>query len=66
VAWHELRVAWSCERTGATLFVDGKMAGVSPQLSGRPGVCYLRLRSLAAKTDEQGLYVRSVQVEVKP
>jgi len=65
-AWHELRVSWDCAGRAASISVDGKPAGESLQLSDRPGVCYLRLRSLAAATDEAGLYVRSVQVEVRP
>jgi hypothetical protein len=60
-AWHDVSVAWDCAAGEATLLVDNKRVARLPQLASAPGVCYLRVRLLAAKTDEAGLFIRSVE-----
>jgi len=64
--WHELRLAWDCAASSATLSLDGKQAATMPRLADSLGVCYLRLRSTAEKTDEAGLYVRRVETQARP
>jgi hypothetical protein len=64
--WHDVSVAWDCGAKEATVSVDGK-SGLRAALTGdAPGVCYLRLRLLAPKTDDAGLFVRSVEAKAIP
>lgn len=65
-AWHDLRVVWNCVARTATLFLDGKRVAIAPLLGEQLGVCYLRLRSMAEKTDEKGFQVRLVAVQSQP
>ena len=58
--WHTLGFAWDCGKGTCKLSVDYRPVADLPQLSDGPGVCYLRLRSAAEKTDEAGMLVESV------
>ena len=60
--WHSLKLTWDCDAQRALLSLDGVEVGVIEQFTCAPGVCYLRLRSLANKTDDAGLYVRSLHI----
>ena len=74
--WHTIGFAWDCERGTCALTVDHQHVADLPQRSLAPcfwpeaypptGICYLRLWSTAAQTDEAGLLVDSVSVSVKP
>jgi hypothetical protein len=64
--WHELRLTWDCAASSALLSLDGKQAATMPRLANQLGVCYLRLRSTAEKTDEAGLSVRRVEIQSQP
>ena len=64
--WHALKLTWDCDSHRAFLHLDGVEIGVIEQFTCAPGVCYLRLCSTAAETDNGGLYIRSVNVSVAP
>ena len=63
--WHELRLAWDCEQHEALLELDGVEIGRVHQYVCTEGVCYLRIRSAAAATDEAGMHIRSVKVSAE-
>jgi len=62
--WHTLDFAWDCEKGTCKLAVDGKPVADLPQLVSGVGVCYLRLRSAAGRTDGAGLLIESVDTQV--
>jgi hypothetical protein len=62
--WHQLTVAWDCTSNQALLELDGLEIGRLHQYVATDGVCYLRIRSTAATTDEAGMYIKSVKVVV--
>jgi len=64
--WHTLKLIWDCDAQRAFLSLDGIEIGVIEQFICAPGVCYLRLLSVAEKTDDAGLYIRSVNISVVP
>jgi hypothetical protein len=64
--WHELVLVWDCAARRATLTLDGTEIARIEQFICADGLCYLRLRSTAATTDEAGLYVREVRVKAEP
>ena len=64
--WHRLRVKWDCKRGRAKMWLDGTEIAVMEQFVRTLGLCYLRLRSLAESPDPGGLYLRSVEVSVRP
>jgi len=64
--WHEFVLVWDCAARHSTLTLDGTEIGRIEQFVCAEGLCYLRLRSTAATTDEAGMYVRSVSVSIKP
>ena len=64
--WHALKLNWDCDARRAFLELDGVEIGVIEQFTCAPGVCYLRLRSTATKTDDRGFYIRSVNISVVP
>ncbi|MBI3852082.1 MAG: exo-alpha-sialidase [Verrucomicrobia bacterium] len=63
--WHTLRLAWDCKAGACRIFLDRKSVGEARQLSRAPGVCYLRLCSLAGKTDQAGMQLESVETRVR-
>ena len=63
--WHSVQFNWSDKK--CTVTVDGKTAAVvSSHSAAASGVSYLRLRSLAGKTEPGGFFVDSVAVDVQP
>jgi hypothetical protein len=64
--WHRLRLSWNCRQAQATLLLDDAEIAVIEQYVHAPGIAYLRLRSTAAAADPAGMYVRAVNVAVKP
>ncbi len=62
--WYELKFAWNTDKDSCALSVDGEHVTDLAQLSPGAGVCYLRLWSSASETDEAGLLVDSVDVDV--
>lgn len=64
--WHELTLAWDCVKHEALLQLDGVEIGRLHQYVCTDGVCYLRIRSTAEKTDEAGMYIRSIKVRAMP
>jgi hypothetical protein len=64
--WHGISVSWDCVAKEATMSVNGKGASQAARIGDAPGICYLRLRLLAPKTDDSGLFVRSVEVKAVP
>ncbi len=63
--WHQLKLNWDCAGHEALMELDGIEIGRLHQYVCTDGVCYLRLRSTAATTDEAGMYIRSVQVTAR-
>lgn len=63
---HDLTLAWNCAEQRAFLALDGVEIAVIEQLTCAPGICYLRLRSTAEKTDPAGLCVFAVTIAVAP
>lgn len=62
--WHDLQIAWHDHRCRVSL--DGQpWKTLEPRFSAPNGLSYLRLRSLAAGADPEGLLVESVSVEVE-
>jgi hypothetical protein len=64
--WHDLHLAWNCSTGQAILKLDGTETAVMEQYVRARGLCYLRLRSTATGTDAAGLYIRSVNITVRP
>ena len=60
--WHEVKLTWDCANHEALLELDGVEVGRLHQYVCTDGVCYLRIRSTAATTDEAGMYIKSVKV----
>jgi hypothetical protein len=64
--WHELKLTWDCANHEALLHLDGAEIGRLHQYVCTDGVCYLRIRSTAAATDDAGMYIRSVDTKMEP
>jgi hypothetical protein len=64
--WNNLELAWDSKRQSCEVLVNGKSAGSLPLVRSSPNICYLRLRSTAERTDEAGLLIQSVEVDVRP
>lgn len=64
--WHELKLTWDCTNHEALLELDGIEIGRLHQYVCTDGVCYLRIRSTAAGTDDAGMCMRSVKVSSEP
>jgi len=64
--WYKLALIWDCSERRARLLLDDTEIAVIEQFVCAPGICYLRLRSMAEGMDEAGMYVRSVAVKVAP
>ncbi len=62
--WYDLRLEWDNERRRCTVQLDKKEVSVLPLRRETLGVNYLRIRSTAEDTDEAGLLVESVNVDV--
>lgn len=62
--WHDLRLNWDCKSGEALMELDSVEIGRLRQYVCTDGVCYLRIRSTAATTDNSGMYVKSVRVSV--
>jgi len=64
--WYEVTLQWDAEQSNCQLLVDGELAAQLPELSDVPGVCYLRLWSEAEHTDEAGMLIDTVDIDVEP
>ncbi len=64
--WHDLRIDWDAELNVANLWVDERYAGTLLGLENARGIGYLRLRSAAVTTDENGLWVTSIRSQPLP
>jgi hypothetical protein len=64
--WHELKLTWDCTSHEALMELDGVEIGRLHQYVCADGVCYLRIRSTAAATDDAGMYIKSVKVKSEP
>jgi hypothetical protein len=64
--WHMLQLDWNVPGQRADVLLDGRPATPLRLQREAPGVCYLRLRSIAPATDQAGLLVESVEVEIVP
>lgn len=64
--WHKLKLTWDCANHEALLELDGVEIGRLHQYVQADGVCYLRVRSTAATTDDAGMYIKSVKISTEP
>jgi BNR repeat-like domain len=62
--WHDLVVRWNCTKSQARVLLDGREITVLPQSRRSVGVNYLRLVSTAPSTDDAGLLLGSLSVDV--
>lgn len=63
--WHTLTFRWDLSEESCLVDIDGVPALSLPQVYASPnGLSYLRLRSTARETDEVGILVESVDVEI--
>jgi hypothetical protein len=62
--WHALELDWNLDKRECQVLMDDRPLAVLPQLRQSTGVCYLRLKCLAEKTDEAGFLVGSVRCDV--
>ncbi|HXK62219.1 MAG TPA: sialidase family protein [Acidobacteriota bacterium] len=62
--WHTLALNWDVEKQRSEVILDGRSLTSLRLLREGPGVCYLRIRSTAYDTDQGGLLIESVEVEV--
>ncbi len=62
--WYDLTLEWDNKRSRCTVQLDKKEVSVLPLRRETLGVNYLRIRSTAEDTDEAGLLVESVNVDV--
>jgi lysophospholipase L1-like esterase len=64
--WTTLRFDWDLAERTCPVSVDGRPAVyLKPSYTAAPGVCYLRLRSTAARVDTGGFLVESVKVVLR-
>jgi BNR repeat-like domain len=64
--WNTLELAWDAKQQTCRVVLDGEPQGSLPVVRSSPNVCYLRLRSTAERTDENGFLVESVEADVQP
>jgi hypothetical protein len=65
--WHTLRFAWSLPERTCVVSVDGtETVWIGQAYRESMGVNYVRVRSLAAGVDTQGLLLESVEARVEP
>ena len=62
--WHILQFNWDLEKRQCRVLMDNCELAVLPQLRQSTGICYLRLRSVAKKTDTAGFLIDSVACDV--
>jgi hypothetical protein len=62
--WYTLQFDWDTLKRDVRVTTNGRLLAVLPLLRASQGVNYLRLRSTAARTDEAGFLVESVEADV--
>ena len=62
--WYNLTLEWDNEKRRCTVRLDKKEVAVLPLLKETLGANYLRIRSTEEDTDEAGLLIESLEVDV--
>jgi hypothetical protein len=62
--WHTLKVTWSLAKQSAQVSLNGKKVATLPLRKETAGANYLRIRSTAPETDDAGMLVESVEVQI--
>ena len=63
-SWHEIDLRWNCDEGKCEVLLDGERATTFRQQRTSEGICYLRVVSTAKETDEAGVLIESVEVDV--
>lgn len=64
--WHTLNLNWDIEKESCQLVLDGQITtNLGMENSTENGISYIRIRSIADKIDNAGIFIESVEVNVE-